>query len=145
MKRDQSWWDLWFITLAAHVATASKDRTQAGAVIAARDHSILAVGYNGYPRGFADIFAGLSNEERYARMIHAEVNALLFAGKLPPGATLYTTPLPPCDRCAAMMIQAGLRRFVTVPPTPDHRERWNIKRTEEFMEEVGAELIYLEP
>jgi dCMP deaminase len=143
MKRDQRWWDEWFLKLAAHVATASKDSTQTGAVIAAYDHRILGMGYNGFPRGMDDDLETLSRDERLARMIHAEVNALLFAGRLPESVTLYTHPLPPCDRCTAQMIQAGLRRFVAPHPSNRHYFAWRIDRSMQFIKEVGGEFITL--
>ena len=46
-------------------------------------------------------------DEKLRRTIHAEENALLFAGRPVEGCTLYVTH-PPCARCAAMFLEAGV-------------------------------------
>lgn len=48
-------WDEYFCKLAEHVKEKSKDRsTKCGCVIASPDHSVLSVGFNGFPRGVND-------------------------------------------------------------------------------------------
>jgi deoxycytidylate deaminase len=59
----------------------------------------------------------------YSRIIHAEINAQIFAGDVR-GSTLYTWPFPTCDRCFVQMVQAGIARFVAPTPTAAQRERW---------------------
>jgi dCMP deaminase len=84
-------------------------------------------------------------EEKYSRIIHCEMNALLYANRkmLPEGCTLYTYPFISCDRCVVHMIQAGIRRFVAPTPTTDQIKRWgdSFSRTRKYILEVGGELI----
>lgn len=45
-------WDTYFIEMAMFVATKSKDdSTKVGCVIVSEDHTVLSMGYNGFPRG----------------------------------------------------------------------------------------------
>lgn len=141
-------WDLRLLDLAWHVSTWSKDpSTQTGAVITS-GHSIVSVGFNGFPAGMPDS-PELYNDrdEKYSRVIHCEMNALLFAGRaLPAGCTLYTFPFMSCDRCVVHMLQAGIRRFVAPKATPEKLERWGeaFKRTARYIGECGGELIEVE-
>ncbi len=117
-------WDKRFLELAEHVSAWSKDpSTQVGAVIVDAKRRILAVGYNGFPRGIddnPDILA--DRDEKYSLTVHAEMNAILNSGAMPrlEDATLYAT-LFPCNECAKAIIQAGVTRVVSYEPT---NERW---------------------
>ena len=100
----------YFMTLASHVSTASKDpSTQVGCVIADPvTHKILGTGYNGFPRGVPDDPALLNDRaQKYPRIIHAELNAVLNAAQDLSGAYAYVTH-PPCAQCTAVLIQAGI-------------------------------------
>jgi len=119
-------WDGRFLKLAEHIAHWSKDpSTQVGAVITDSNRRIVSVGYNGFPKGIADDHDRLYDREiKYALMVHAEANALMFAQKSLSGCTLYTWPFMPCRRCAGMVVQSGLMR-VAAPRTPeDLVARW---------------------
>lgn len=135
-------WDLRFVELAKIVASWSKDpSTQTGAVLVDADRRILSVGFNGFPQGMPDRPEDYANrEEKYSRIVHCEVNALIFAGKLPEGTTLYTWPFLSCDRCAVQMLQAGVFRFVAPKATPEQLERWGpaFERTKRYITECGA-------
>ncbi|MHC1479084.1 deoxycytidylate deaminase [Frateuria aurantia] len=106
-------WDQRFLDVARLVASWSKDpSTKVGAVLVQpAQKRIVSTGYNGYPRRLEDD-GGLDRERKLSRTIHAEMNAILHAREPTDGLTLYVTPLPPCDRCAAHIIQAGIRRVV---------------------------------
>jgi dCMP deaminase len=108
------------LALAKHIAQWSKDpSTKVGCVIADEDHRILSIGFNGFPSGVLD--TGLEDREyKYARVVHAELNALLFARGSVAGATMYVWPMPPCSRCAGPIIQANIVRVVSPPAG----ERW---------------------
>jgi dCMP deaminase len=116
-------WDRRFLDLAAHVAEWSKDpSTRCGAVIVDDRRRVVSVGYNGFARGVRDDAARLADREvKYRLVAHAEVNAVLTAGRDLTGCTLYTHPFGTCDRCAAQVIQAGIRRVVS--PYTDN-DRW---------------------
>lgn len=107
----QQKWDHRMLDMARLVAGWSKDPgTKVGAVLA-RGNRVLSVGYNGLPRQLPD--TGLDDRpSKLSRTIHAELNAIFNSYARPEGATLYVTPLQPCDRCAVHVIQAGIVRVV---------------------------------
>jgi dCMP deaminase len=76
-------------------------------------------------------------ESKYQRVVHAEMNALLFLRERAIGFTLYTWPFLPCDRCAACVIQAGIARVVSKSNTED---RWDdaIQRGIDLMTEANV-------
>ena len=106
-------WDTRMLQLAALTATWSKDpSTKVGAVITDGANRVVSQGYNGLPRGVSDDPAILADrDEKLRRTIHAEMNAVLFAGRSVAGCTIYVTH-PPCARCAAVLIQSGIARVV---------------------------------
>lgn len=116
-------WDRRFLALAAHVATWSKDpSTQCGAVIVDPRKRVVSIGYNGFAEGVRDTPERLHDREtKYKLVVHAERNAILFAGRDLTGCTLYTHPFGTCAVCAAMVIQAGIKRVVA--PFSDN-PRW---------------------
>lgn len=145
-RQKQTKWDKRFLDLASLVASWSKDpSTQSGAVIVGQERNVLSVGFNGFPQGMPDNEAlYLDRDEKYSRVVHSEVNALLFTGRaIPPGATLYTVPFMCCDRCVVVMLQAGIRRFVAPKLIdPDKLERWStaLDRTRKYIAECGGTL-----
>jgi dCMP deaminase len=138
-------WDQRFLDLARHVAGWSKDpSTKVGAVVADDRHQVLSVGYNGFPAGMRDnVDLYEDRPTKYSRIIHAEMNALLYMKEpLTPHMTLYTWPMPPCDRCMVHLIQAGLRHVVS---QGCQREPWMdaIEKAESYLREVHGTLILL--
>ena len=140
-------WDVRFMDLANFVAGWSKDpSTQVGAVIAnANTKRVVSMGFNGFPAGVEDSEDRLETREiKYEMVVHAEANALLFAGPAAEGCALYVTPLPPCARCAVLIIQAGISRVVC--PTPDKsKEPWATQSriSETMFSEAGVQLDYI--
>ena len=108
---DNNKWDKRFLELAKHIAQWSKDpSTKVGAVIVDDQRRIISTGYNGFARGVLDIDERLSNRDQKLDMIvHGEINAIVFAREPLCGTTLYTWPFMPCSRCAAIVIQAGIK------------------------------------
>ena len=119
-------WDLWFLGLAQYISSASKDpSTKVGAVIIDEKNRIVSTGYNGFAQGIEDVESDLLNREiKYKKIIHAEMNAILFAKTSLDNKTLYTYPFLPCSRCASCVIQAGIKRIVSIEPTKDILLRW---------------------
>jgi len=127
MRIGQRDWDLFFLGLARYVSTKSKDpSTKVGAVITRPDYSVASVGFNGFPQGMPDHKHLYDDrDEKYSRIIHAEVNAVSFCrDESLTGYTLYTTPFMPCDRCFVQMVQKGIKRFVFPTATPEQIARW---------------------
>lgn len=139
-------WDSRFLDLAKLVASWSKDpSTQTGAVIVAPNHHIVSQGFNGFPSCMPDgpeLYA--NREEKYSRIVHCEVNALIFAPTpLPDDCTLYTWPFISCDRCVVQMLQAGIKKFVAPKPSEDALTRWgdSFAKTRKYIYECGGILI----
>lgn len=114
-------WDHRFMRLAREISTWSKDpSTRIGAVVVNDERRILATGYNGFPRGIADTNERLNDrEQKYPRIIHAEMNALmnaLYSGVSVKDATIYVYGLPVCSECTKSVIQAGISRVVITYP-----------------------------
>jgi dCMP deaminase len=118
-------WDDRMANLASLVATWSKDpSTGVGAVIVDTKNRVVSLGYNGFPRCVVDSDEMLfDRDEKLRRTIHAEENALLFASRPVEGCTLYVTH-PPCARCAAKIVQAGITRVVAQIPDELFSGRW---------------------
>jgi dCMP deaminase len=134
-------WDARFLEMAILVSKWSKDpSTKVGAVIT-RGKFVVSLGFNGHPAGVADSAERLEiRENKYRTIIHAEINAILSAGKPLQGCTLYVWPFMPCSQCASIIIQSGIRRVVTVP---SDSERWaeSFQCTEQLFREAGVELV----
>lgn len=134
-------WDARFLEMAVVVSKWSKDpSTKVGAVIA-KGKFVVSLGFNGHPAGVVDSAERLEvREVKYRTIIHAEINAILSAGKPLEGCTLYVWPFMPCSQCASIIIQSGIRRVVTVP---SDSERWaeSFRYTEELFREAGVELV----
>jgi dCMP deaminase len=142
-------WDRKYLGLAKYVAeTWSKDpSTKVGAVVVNYDYNQEFIGYNGFPKGVQDLPERYTDRElKYKLVVHAEVNAILKAGKLAKGATLYVYPsfsLPPvCNECAKLVIQSGIKEVVSFEPDPlDPRvKRWadSISISKTMFEEAGV-------
>jgi dCMP deaminase len=85
-----------------------------------------------------------SNRDLKLNMIlHAEVNAILFAEVPLSNCTIYTYPFPPCCRCAAQIIQSGIRKVIAPKPTGVLAERWSKELTiaEDMYKDAGVTLI----
>lgn len=141
MYRDPNHWDKFFIGLAQYISTASKDpSTKVGAVAVDAKKRVLGVGYNGFPRKVFDLPEYYEDrEKKYPRVVHAEANVILNAtGKLE-GSTIYVWPLCPCSTCAGLLIQAGVKRVVTVKnDNPRWENSFNVTR--EMFAQAGVEL-----
>ena len=131
-------WDKKYLSMAHLVSTWSKDpSTKVGAVIVDDSHRPISFGYNGLPQGVDDNYNILYHRElKYKTIIHAEINAILFAKTDLKGATLYTWPFQPCARCTSVIIQSGIKRIVTVSSSS---ERWkeDFELSRKFIEEAG--------
>jgi dCMP deaminase len=141
-------WDVRFLELAKHISSWSKDpSTQVGAV-AVKDRRILATGYNGFPRGVADLPGRLENRnEKYLRTVHAEANAIAQAAKNAislADADIYVWPFIPCSSCCTLLIQAGIRRVVVPNTTIPDRWEESFNMSQAMFSEAGIDLIVID-
>ena len=130
--------------MAANVAEWSKDpSTRVGAVIVGTSREVVAIGYNGFPRGMADcpdLYA--DRDFKYRHIIHAETNACINAlrqGASTVGATIYVTH-PPCVHCAGIIKQAGIVHAVFPTPPDDFIARWPMTDTVDHFARIRLKL-----
>ena len=118
-------WDDRFLRIVSEVTSWSKDpSTKSGALIVRPDRSFVSYGYNNFPARIGDKPSRLNDREiKYAIVVHAETNALLFAHENVEGYTMYGNTVP-CCRCAVNIIQAKIARVICNAPTKDYLSRW---------------------
>lgn len=111
-------WSTWFMRMAFVTAQrATCPRKRVGVLIVDGDHRIIAGGYNGAPAGLPDCLqAGcdlrmIDGKDSCVRTLHAESNALDFAGRAARGCTMFSTVMP-CRICALRIVQAKIDRCV---------------------------------
>lgn len=138
----------YFLTLARHVATASKDRsTKVGCVLVVED-SIASTGCNGFPRGIDDDNPTRHERpEKYYWAEHAERNAIYNAARIGTplkGCRAYVTMFP-CMDCARGLIQIGCTQIIAPAPDPSDQRRWDehFKRTKVLCKEAGVDVTCL--
>lgn len=141
MKTDK--WDKRFMELAKLISTWSKDpSTKTGAVIVRPDRTILAVGYNGFPKGMSDYDElYIDRETKYSRIVHCEMNSVLNAKQSVEGCTLYTFPFASCDRCAVHMITSGIKVcvFPKLPKKLEKRWKDSVEKTKDYFDEAQVQ------
>lgn len=142
-------WHTRFMEMAKLVSLWSKDpSTKTGGVIVRPDRTIASVGFNGFPRKIADALEFLNDrEEKYKRVIHSEMNAILNARERLDGYTLYNWPGQSCSRCAVHVIQAGISIVVSpeLDPNDSFMRRWmdDMILAESLYREAGVTLIHV--
>jgi len=134
MKReDYISWDEYFMGVAILSSKRSKDPvTQVGACIVNDKKRIVGIGYNGFPRGVDDDqFPWDKNSEwinsKYPYVVHAEPNAILNSTVPLENSTLYVT-LFPCNECAKLVIQSGIKEVVYLVDKYHHRDMFLASR-----------------
>lgn len=141
-------WDDYFIKLCLVTAERSTClRHHVGALIV-RDRRVLSGGYNGAPAGMIDCLEKgcLRNQQNIpsgertevCRAVHAEENAIIQAaiyGVSIKGSTIYCTHSP-CRRCAKMLCNVGILRYVTCSNYSDNEFR-------DLFSDAGIEFVVL--
>ena len=117
-RKDYLSWEEYFMGLAILSAERSKDpSTQVGACIVDENNKIVSVGYNGAPIGYHDDKDmtwerdGSFLDTKYAYVCHSELNAILNSKVKVDGCRLFVT-LFPCNECAKVIIQAGIKEVI---------------------------------
>jgi dCMP deaminase len=141
-------WDLYFMSMAEHAATLSKDEsTKLGCVIVGPDNEVRSTGYNSFPRGIDDNRPERQQRPwKYKFFEHAERNAIYNAARMGTplkGCVLYCA-WPPCSDCARAVIQAGIVRVVVRGEAVPGRWDEDMAAAKEMLDEAGVELHKLE-
>lgn len=132
------------MALAEHVSQWSKDpSTKVGAVIVNDRRIVVAIGYNGFPRGVSDDPERYADRPtKYSFVVHAEMNAILNATEDVRGCTLYVT-LAPCNECTKLVVQSGIGTIVTPPRNEAYAELHGARASEAMLAEAGVNHIVL--
>ena len=141
----KSHWHYRFMDLAEHIADWSRDpSTKVGAVIVRPDKTVASLGFNGFPRGVADDAARYADRAiKYEMIVHAEMNAILHAREPLHGYSLYVWPFHPCARCAAAIIQSGIKTIYTLPSDNDRwKDTFAVAQT--MFDESGVTIVALD-
>lgn len=151
-KRIVPSWDKYFMTMAELARTKSKDRsTQVGAVIVGEGHTVLSMGYNGFPRGVNDnVEARHERPLKYLVVEHAERNAIYAAAKNGiklDGATMYVScGGVPCADCCRAIMQAGIICVIVMDRKFEGKGPWDESCAigKEMLIEAGIKIVTLD-
>jgi len=102
-------WEEYALELAIIASRRSEDPyEQVGSCVLRHAHSVAGLGYNGAPK---DVNIDWSNrDQRRARVIHAEVNALRYAR--PGECYLLACNLLPCNDCLKLAAAYGVEKII---------------------------------
>lgn len=104
---------------------------------------------NEFPRGVPYLDERWERPQKYDWIEHAERNAIFSAarqGIMTQGLTMVC-PWAACANCARAIIQAGIRRLVTITPRGgDTPERWDdsIKIAMQMLHESRVEVVFVD-
>ncbi len=148
-REDYLHWDDYFMGIALLSAQRSKDpSTQVGACIVDENLKIVGIGYNGFPRGCSDEVLPWARkakdvkETKYPYVVHAEVNAILNSTVKLGNAKMYVA-LFPCNECAKMIIQAGIKEIIYL--SDKYAGTDSVVAAKRMLEMAGVKLRKLKP
>ena len=137
-------WDQWYMGLARYGAMRSKDpRTKVCGIFVDERHRVISLGYNGMPYGTKDTEEVWKPENKYTRVSHAELNAVLNCkGRMGDfvKSTLYVT-LFPCSECAKILASLRIGRVVYL----DKRDGEDTSISEQTLAKAGIVLEKYQP
>ena len=136
--------DEYFLEMALVVASRSTCLRHSVGAVAVKSKHVLTTGYNGAPSGLRDCLElgclrnemNIPSSERteICRGVHAEENVVIqgsLYGTSLEGATIYCTHSP-CRRCAKMLINAKIERFISL-------ERYSDSEFLDLFQEAGIQ------
>lgn len=129
--RERISWDEYFMNIANVVKTRSLDhKTQVGAVLVSlKDNRIISTGYNSVCAGMDDSSIDWNNREYVHQIvIHAEMNAIIYAQSKFEDAILYST-LSPCKDCIKLLSATKIRKVIY---KDEYRDIEHVKKLCEF-------------
>lgn len=140
-----SWTD-YFLGLAKVVSQRSHDiHTQHGCVITDKNHRILGVGYNGFPKGMDDSLLPTNRPDKYYWMIHSERNALSNCVIRPDDGIAYVTGQC-CNDCIMALWQEGIKTVYMIDDHGTHLfDDEAKKRFDLFIENTSLEIHKVTP
>jgi dCMP deaminase len=136
-------WDDRFMTLVEAVRTWSRDEsTKIGCAIRGTDNEVLALGYNGCPRGISYTPERHNRPEKYQWFEHAERNAIYNAARTatPLADSIFYINWLPCPDCARGIIQVGAHSVVVPSFGVPQRWRSRMEKAVLMLEEAGVRM-----
>jgi dCMP deaminase len=144
-------WDELYFNMIQQYKMKSKDPSSKFAcLVVAKDNSIKASGFNGFPRGVNDSKERYDDRKtKYLYVVHAEANAIASAAKA--GVSLencfiYIDTFP-CSSCTKLIIQSGISQIILNGDSEIHNNlefqtRWSedIEVTTNMCNESGVEI-----
>lgn len=137
-------WDTYFMRAAYLAATrATCGRKHVGALIVDPYHRVVSTGYNGAPSGMpsCDEEGHEIVEGHCVRSLHAESNAIDFAGRQAIGCTLYVT-VTPCYDCTKRIVNAGIAHVLW---DESYQSRYGKTTQVEYLASAGVRTTQFEP
>jgi len=127
-------WENYALELAKVAALRSADPwKKVGCCLLRNDHSIAALGYNGFPAGMKEDWS--DRDERRKYVIHSEINALRYVK--PNECYLAATTLLPCNDCLKSLASYGIKIII-------YKDVYNFDNsTLELAEKFGVKLIQI--
>ncbi len=122
---------------------ATCDRKKVGSVLIDTNHRIVATGYNGAPHGqphcddVGHELKVIDGRESCIRTLHAESNALDYAGRHAMGCTFYTTVIP-CYDCAKRIVNVGVEKVFY----GEYYESRNTKLVDKYFLDAGVKCTH---
>ena len=109
---------------------ASCPRRQTGAILVDSKYRLISTGYNGPPTGLPNCTevpcpgaADVTGDTRFCIALHAEHNAIYFAGDRREQAyTMYCTTQP-CMKCSLEILQTPIKRVLYLEEYPDKQAK----------------------
>lgn len=145
-------WDSYFIEMAMHIATKSKDpSTKVGCVIVGPDNEVRSTGYNGFPRGvqeLADVreHAPLEVEQVVTGSVYAKCSCgetvRIGGGRTGNWDTLPEDPYAPMDPDSIRKRIVAHEHFQQQPQIVLHPERWERPLKYDFVEHAERNAVY---
>jgi dCMP deaminase len=162
-RTDYISWDDLFMGIAELTSKRSKDpSTRHGAcIIDPNTHKVIAIGYNGLPKGMYDglieanefefplsmipkeghFYDCWEHPQKNELVVHAEENAIFNATKSLEDATLYLYSEKgyyPCSRCARGIVQVGIKEIVLKTTIKENTAVYNWDYTKYILNKGGV-------
>lgn len=142
-KWDDPKWQLRYLEKAKQFSDWSKDSTKVGAVCVSKNGSVIAQGYNGFPRGLYDDPEMLSvrGGRKLDYMNHAEMSCIFnacYEGISLRDTVMAVAGLSPCKECAKAIISVGIVGVITTNIEIPERWRENMELADEIFRKKGV-------
>lgn len=103
--------DDYFMHIAETVKLKSPDYTKVGAVLVSLENKVISTGYNKIPDNCKIVIDWDNREEVSKYIIHAEVDALLYANSRFDNSIMYITRSP-CKKCIKFLAACNVKEVI---------------------------------